>query len=194
MLDRVGAESGHATSLVRYAAGAGYVAHAHPGGEEILVLSGTFSEGESHHPQGWYMRNPPGSRHQPYCLEDTLIFVKLWQMAPDDVQTVRIDTRDPAHWVQQGTRQVCPLYAHAGEQVSLQRLAPGDTWAFETTDGAEWLVLAGALQDGAQRHAVGTWMRWPPGDTVHMRAGPQGATLYLKTGHLASRVSTRAST
>ena len=42
MLDRVGAEKGHATSLVRYAAGSNFPVHYHPGGEEILVLSGAF--------------------------------------------------------------------------------------------------------------------------------------------------------
>lgn len=42
MLDRIGQEKARATSLVRYAPGSVFPAHAHPGGEEILVLSGTF--------------------------------------------------------------------------------------------------------------------------------------------------------
>ena len=42
MLDRVGDERARATSIVRYAAGAQFPHHQHPGGEEILVLSGTF--------------------------------------------------------------------------------------------------------------------------------------------------------
>ena len=43
-LSRSGAESGHATSLVCYAAGSNFRSHPHPGGEEILVLDGVFSE------------------------------------------------------------------------------------------------------------------------------------------------------
>ena len=38
------AERGHATSIVRYDAGASFSAHGHPLGEEILVLDGTFSD------------------------------------------------------------------------------------------------------------------------------------------------------
>lgn len=37
-------ESGHATSIVRYLPGARFKRHLHPLGEEILVLSGTFSD------------------------------------------------------------------------------------------------------------------------------------------------------
>jgi anti-sigma factor ChrR (cupin superfamily) len=42
MLDRVGEEQARATSIVRYAPDSRFPPHAHPGGEEILVLSGTF--------------------------------------------------------------------------------------------------------------------------------------------------------
>src|SRR3546814_4407076 len=66
MLDRLGGEQARATSIVRYAPSSRFPRHQHPGGEEILVLSGTFSEGNNHYPAGWYMRNPPGSSHQPF--------------------------------------------------------------------------------------------------------------------------------
>jgi anti-sigma factor ChrR (cupin superfamily) len=44
LLDRVGEEDARATSLVRYAPGSVFPTHAHPDGEEILVLDGTFSD------------------------------------------------------------------------------------------------------------------------------------------------------
>ena len=44
MLDRIGEEKARATSIVRYAADSRFPPYAHPGGEEILVLSGTFSD------------------------------------------------------------------------------------------------------------------------------------------------------
>nr|WP_313973502.1 cupin domain-containing protein [uncultured Psychrobacter sp.] len=47
MLDRVGAEKARATSIVRYAPESYFPHHMHPGGEEILVLSGTFSADDS---------------------------------------------------------------------------------------------------------------------------------------------------
>ena len=50
MLDRVGEEKARATSLVRYAPDSHFPRHSHPGGEEIFVLSGTFSDEHGHYP------------------------------------------------------------------------------------------------------------------------------------------------
>jgi hypothetical protein len=43
-LARENRESGHATSIVKYEAGAKFNSHGHPLGEEIFVLSGVFSD------------------------------------------------------------------------------------------------------------------------------------------------------
>ena len=43
-LAREDAERGHATSIVKYEAGASCTSHEHPLGEEIFVLEGTFSD------------------------------------------------------------------------------------------------------------------------------------------------------
>ncbi|WP_431835395.1 cupin domain-containing protein [Enterobacter ludwigii] len=56
MLDRIGREQARATSLVRYAPDSVFPEHTHPGGEEILVLSGTFTENGTDYPAG---RTPP---------------------------------------------------------------------------------------------------------------------------------------
>lgn len=185
MLDRIGGEKARATSIVRYAAGSRFPPHAHPGGEEIFVLSGTFSDAEAHFPAGCYLRNPPGSSHQPFSDDGAVIFVKLWQMPPDEHAPVRIDTRDPAAWHGSGARAICPLYAGRSEQVCLQRFAPGDIVFPDAIDSAELLVLAGDLVSDGQAYARGTWMRLPPGAYRDLITGPQGATVYLKTGHLA---------
>ncbi len=50
MLDRLGGEEARATSIVRYGRNSSFPRHMHPEGEEILVLSGTFSEGDNHYP------------------------------------------------------------------------------------------------------------------------------------------------
>ncbi|MEX3937025.1 cupin domain-containing protein [Paraburkholderia phymatum] len=93
MLDRLGGETGRATSIVRYASASYFPQHQHPSGEEILALSGTFSEGNQHYPAGWCLRNPLGSSHQPSSDGDAIIFVKLGQMSPGDDCSVRIDTQ-----------------------------------------------------------------------------------------------------
>ncbi|WP_305457405.1 cupin domain-containing protein [Photobacterium leiognathi] len=95
MLDRIGGEKARATTVVRYAANSSFPCHAHPGGEEILVLSGTFSDRSGDYPEGWYLRNPPASSHTPFSHQGATIFVKLWQMRPDDSQTLRVNTKDP---------------------------------------------------------------------------------------------------
>ncbi|ODV41030.1 anti-sigma factor [Cupriavidus sp. UYMMa02A] len=185
MLDRVGAEKARATSIVRYAPDSYFPRHLHPGGEEILVLSGTLSEGSEHYPAGWYLRNPPGSSHKPSSDKGAIIFVKLQQMPPHDQRRVRIDTRDPATWRRQGRREVCPLFADESEQVCLQRLAPDEVLFAESADSAELLVLTGDLMVGDQSYERGSWMRLPAGEFPKIAAGAQGATVYLKTGHLA---------
>lgn len=188
MLDRLGVESGHATSLVRYAPGSHFPAHRHPGGEEILVLSGTFSEGGVHHGAGSYLRNPPGSGHQPSSREGATIFVKLCQMPPGEQHPVRVDTRDPAAWQRSQGRAVCPLFAAPGEQVRLERLAAGEPlWPTLPPGGAEMLVLEGDLAIDDLPCAAGSWARLPAGDGAHCMAGHGGALVYLKTGHLPNR-------
>lgn len=182
MLDRIGREKARATSIVRYAPGSRFPAHSHPGGEEILVLSGVFSDEDGDYPQGWYLRNPPGSAHTPASREGATIFVKLRQMTAGETARVRIDTRAPSSWRQQGRRAVCPLFSADGEQVSLQRVEPDGQVFADAVAGAEMLVLAGGLVEGEASHACGTWIRLPAGAYPALRAGAQGATIYLRTG------------
>lgn len=186
MLDRLGGEKARATSIVRYAPGSCFPRHEHPGGEEILVLSGTFSEGDEHYPAGWYLRNPPGSSHQPSSEEGAIIFVKLGQMHPQEGRRVRIDTCDASSWQHQGGRKVCPLFSDNGEQACLQRLAPGEIVFADTVDSAELLVVVGGVVAGDQSYERGSWIRLPAGEYPEFAAGGQGATLYVKTGHLAA--------
>lgn len=191
MLDRVGAEKARATSIVRYAPDSYFPHHLHPGGEEIFVLSGTFSADNIDYPAGWYLRNPPNSGHQPYSKEGAVIFVKLWQMPAAETRYVAIDTNDAANWQKQGNRDVCHLFSDASEQVSLQRLNANEgLFTDAVKGGAEILVLDGELRDddiidNAQTYTRGSWIRLPVGALPKIKAGAQGVTVYLKTGHLS---------
>ncbi|WP_247310645.1 cupin domain-containing protein [Ralstonia pseudosolanacearum] len=184
MLDRSGQEQGRATSIVRYAAASHFPRHHHPGGEEILVLAGTFTEGTRHYPAGWYLRNPPGSSHQPSSGEGALLFVKLCQMSGCEQKAVRMDTRDPSCWVVQSGRETCVLFASHAEHVSIERVAAGVQLLANPVGGVELLVLDGALREGARQYERGTWIRLPPGECPAWVSGSAGATVYLKTGHL----------
>jgi anti-sigma factor ChrR (cupin superfamily) len=186
MLDRVGAEVARATSLVRYAGGSHFPHHVHGGGEEILVLEGSFAADARHYPAGWYLRSPPGSSHAPYSEHGALLFVKLWQMSPDECDEVRIDTGDPARWVHRDGRERCPLFASEHEQVWLERLRPGQALMLGAVAGAELLVLDGDLGVDGSSCTARSWIRVPPDDVPEVAGGPNGATLYLKTGHLGA--------
>ena len=52
MLERIGGEVARATSLVRYAPRARFSSHAHGGGEEFLVLEGSFHDDAGDYPAG----------------------------------------------------------------------------------------------------------------------------------------------
>ncbi len=64
-------------ALVRWQPGTHFPAHGHPGGEEILVLSGVFQDEQGAYPAGSWLRNPPGSLHQPWSEVGCTIWVKI---------------------------------------------------------------------------------------------------------------------
>lgn len=68
-------------ALVRWAPGTRFQAHAHWGGEEILVLDGVFSDEHGDYPAGSWIRSPHGSRHQPFSVPGCLIYVKVGHLA-----------------------------------------------------------------------------------------------------------------
>jgi len=148
------------------------------------VLSGTFSDEVADYPAGCYLRNPPGSSHRPFSRDGAVIFVKLWQMRPEESRRVRVDTREASCWHQQHGREVCSLFSSDAEQVCLQRLMPSAPLFAEPVQGAELLVLAREVLLDGRSYATGSWMRLPAGAYPGIAAGAQGATVYLKTGHL----------
>jgi anti-sigma factor ChrR (cupin superfamily) len=64
------------TALVKWPEGERFVSHTHFGGEEILVLSGTFKDEFGEYPAGTWIRSPHLSTHFPFVDEETVIFVK----------------------------------------------------------------------------------------------------------------------
>ncbi len=186
MLDRDGEEVARATSLVSYAPDSRFDAHTHGGGEEFLVLEGTFSDEHGDYPAGTYVRNPVGSSHRPFSREGCVIFVKLRQMSPDDQTRVLVDTRHAEGW-REGPApgiEVLPLHRFGSEHVAVARWAPGTQAPRHAHPGGlEVLVLDGDLSDGSTSLGRGGWLRLPPGAT-HAPRSSGGCTLYIKAGHL----------
>ena len=185
MLDRIGEEQARATSLVKFAAQSTFPEHTHPLGEEVLVLSGVFTENTTqHYPAGWYMRNPHQSAHQVSSESGCLIFVKLMQMTEDELTPTRINTRDPQHWLWQDDQYICPLFSAKHERTYLIRLSAQQQLSEQSDQGIEILILSGELVPHCEHFATGTWLRLAANRAMQLFAGASGASLYIKSGHL----------
>jgi anti-sigma factor ChrR (cupin superfamily) len=187
-LYRRGGEFGPVTSLVRYAAGGAFAEHAHPEGEEILVLDGVFSDEHGDYPAGTFLMNPHGSRHSPRSGPGCTLFVRLRQYPGDDRPRLVEDTADPASWrpgLVDGL-SVRPLYAQPGhpEHVALVRWQPGTHFQRHThAGGEEILVLEGELADEHGRYPAGTWLR-SPHLSRHTPYSDTGCLIYVRVGGL----------
>lgn len=64
-------------ALVKWEPNTQFKSHQHWGGEEILVLAGTFYDEHGSYPEGTWLRSPHMSKHTPFTKEDgALIYVK----------------------------------------------------------------------------------------------------------------------
>jgi len=186
MLDRVGDEIARATSIVRYAPGTAFSPHTHAGGEEFFVLDGIFQDERGDYPAGSYIRNPPTSRHTPRSQAGCTIFVKLFQFDPADRLHVNIDTRLIDAVAPAGRRgmKLIPLFNDGREDVRLEDWRKGASVLLDVPGGFEALVLEGSFAEGGETLARHSWLRLPKGSRLTAVAGPAGARLWVKTGHL----------
>jgi anti-sigma factor ChrR (cupin superfamily) len=174
-------EAGTVTSIVRYDAGARFPSHPHPRGEEILVLSGTFSDERGDFGAGSYMLNPEGFSHAPFSREGCVLFVKLRQYAGLERERVVVQT-DAGDWHERapGVRSMT-LYTSQRypEHMRLTELAPGARVpAISMPEGEEIFVVRGELADECGVYPTHTWLRLPRGST-HGPRSADGCLLYV---------------
>ena len=170
MLYRDGAEVARATSIVRYAPGSAFPEHVHTGGEEILVLVGTFQDEHGDYPAGSYFRNPPGTRHSPAAAEGCEIFVRLWQFRAGDTAQIALPPGQA-----EGV-----LFDDGFERVGIE------TWdgtiRRDNPRGLEMMVLSGSLRVGGEELTAQSWLRLPAG--LALVAEAEGAGVWLKDAPL----------
>lgn len=184
-LERAAAESGHATSVVRFQPNSHFDRHDHPGGEEIFVLDGVFSDEHGDYPAGSYLRNPIGSAHTPFSEQGCTLFVKLCQMQADDQRVVRKLTEDAGFCERSEGISQFPLHAHADERVHLTRFQPGASSPLHRHEGGEEIfILEGSIEDAGRHFPTGSWIRYPDG-SHHQPHSAEGCLLLVKRGHLA---------
>jgi hypothetical protein len=224
MLDRIGREKARATTIVEYQPHSKFPTHTHLGGEEFLVLQGTFCDQYGRFPAGTYVRNPIGSSHAPWVEADgCTILVKLMQMSdmgepnkPIHITVDRCESIQIASW-----GAVQPLFQNkcTGETVEICWIDPNVEISLPSLDsspvsssegGEELLVLQGSLllkhdkqsSSSDETFAKWDWLRFPSHESAdttfisrpHLYAGPEGVQLYRKTHHLTSHALSMEST
>ena len=192
MLDRIGEEVARATSIVQFDPGSAFSPHTHDGGEEYVVLDGTFQDEDGDFPTGFYVRNPPTSSHAPAAMEGAIILVKLHQFDPDDRTQVQIDSRASTWSETEPGVKTLHLHSDACETVAMERWEPGATRSLDASGGLEVFVIMGAVSDGTDTLARWDWLRLPVGSEFRATAGPEGAQIWIKSGHLRDLIGRQA--
>lgn len=187
MIERIGDEVARATTIVRYAPGSHFSAHVHTGGEEFLVLDGVFQDEHGDFPAGSYIRNPPQSRHTPGSDDGCTIFVKLWQMEETDRTQISVDVNNTVLDRVDGRDHtaVATLFDDGREHVRLEKWEAGKTISFVPEGGIEIFAIEGQFEEGDETFNEQSWLRLPVGANLKAKVGGDGATVWIKEGHLA---------
>lgn len=183
MLDRIGGEVARATTIVRYAPGSRFSAHTHTGGEEFVVLDGVFQDEHGDYPAGTYVRNPPTTSHTPGSKDGCTILVKLWQFDMDDRNQFSKDMSAELGAAKGGIA-TAELHRDARERVTYHVAEPGAHIEFSDPGGIEILMIEGTLMESGDELRAGSWLRLPDGQSLTATAGPTGARIWMKSGHL----------
>ncbi len=179
-------ESGHVTSIVKYDSGSSFNEHLHHGGEEILVLKGTFSDETGDYKAGTYIRNPPGSSHTPFSHDGCIIFVKLHQMQKSGENNLAINTNKITFVKSDAVgHSSYSLYHSKFESVALEKLITKTQLELEVnSSGYELLLLEGSLSLDNEKINPLTWVRLPEGK--YKINAHTTCTFWSKQGHLNS--------
>jgi anti-sigma factor ChrR (cupin superfamily) len=177
------------TAILRFAPGTRLPTHDHVGGEEMLVLDGSFGDEAGTYGKGTYVFNPDGSRHTAYSKDGCVLFLKLGQHPGNDRKRVVADTTK-MDWLSEG---------HAGRSVKKLNTGPGypeiENIRFTRLDkgiriplhghpgGNEMFVLEGSIEDEYGRFDVGDWIRQPAASR-HAPWTDDGCVLFVRDGHI----------
>lgn len=186
MLYRVGGEVARATSVVRYASGSTFPQHVHLGGEEILVLEGTFQDEHGDYPAGSYFRNPPGTSHVPASAGGCTILVRLWQFREgDNAKIVRQpdEAAIPGKILPDGGSALI-LFDDGHEYVATVEWEPNTEVQIDNPAGLEFFVLSGNAMLDSEILVPKSWGRLPGRTDLRASVGGNGFRLWLKLGPL----------
>jgi len=183
-LEREEAVCGHTTSIVRFEPGSIFAAHDHPGGEEIMVQEGVFSDETGDYTAGSYIRNPIGTKHTSYSKEGCVLLVRLNQFKSGDVEQINTNTNQADWYAGYGDLKVKPLHGFNGASTALVHWPAGTHFLPHVHDGGEEIfVLSGEFIDEHGRYPTGSWIRSPHMSKHHPHVEVD-TTILVKVGHL----------
>jgi anti-sigma factor ChrR (cupin superfamily) len=183
-LEREAAESGRATSFVKFEPGSFFPPHRHPLGEEIYVLEGVFSDENGDYPAGTYIRNPPGSYHSPFTRPGCTLFVKLEQFHQNDMLRV-VSRPEQQQWLPGiGNLKVLPLHTYEAASTALVLWPKNEIFQPHTHwGGEEIVVIKGQFIDEYGSYPAGSWIR-SPHLSAHFPRVEVETVILVKVGHL----------
>lgn len=187
-LDRVVGNYERATTIVRCDSNCVISSHEHNGGEELLVLEGTYEDEYGSWPKGSYVRNPPGSIHSPHSDSGCIVFMKLWQFDPYDRSYIHTNI-NKLEYIEPRKRlgvAVASLYQSSHESVRIEKWSPHAHIEFASDGGAEVFIIEGSVTEACDHLKRHSWLRMPASGQVSATAGPDGALVWVKTNHLAN--------
>jgi hypothetical protein len=146
------------------------------------------------------VRNPIGSEHAPWVDADgCTIMVKLLQMADTGEGTtpfhVNLDTAKTDNSIDVSYGRVSELYRNdsTGEVVEMCWVNADQTFATDakaSKGGEEMFIMNGSICLSDEEFGRWDWLRFPVGsikERPKLIAGPSGAQVYRKTGHLTDK-------
>ena len=199
MLDRIGSEKARATTIVEYQPNSKFPEHTHIGGEEFLVLKGTFKDQFGEFKAGTYVRNPIDSKHAPWVDDDgCTIMVKLLQMADTGEGTdplhVDLESAKEKNGVKTDFGTMLELYENkqTGERVQMYWVNPSCSIPSDedAMGGEELFIMNGSVDLNGNEYLKWGWLRFPCGGTPErptLKSGSDGAQVFRKTGHLTDK-------
>ena len=78
------------------------------------------------------------------------------------------------------------LFEDQRESVRLENWDANSEISIDNTGGLEAFVLGGSFTEAGDKLVKHSWLRIPEGSSFTATAGPNGANVWIKTGHLRS--------
>ncbi len=185
ILESDGEELAATTWVTRYRAG-DVLDFAQKGFDtEIIVLEGSIEDGHDTFPAGTYLRNPSSQQSAYTASEDCLLFVK--QRKLDEATSPTVHRTYEMSWYpgMVAGLSVMPLQSYGIGNTALVKWAPNTIFnPHKHWGGEEILVLEGVFRDDHGEYPKGTWIRSPHLSQHAPFTGPEGAVIFVKTGHL----------